>query len=152
MSSITRAELEEVLDQLEQAIHVPVVSGEMLDWLQSCVGAISKVQSVAQRQIEDNHPELFNQIKEEDAALIHQVENLKEEDLAILEDLENLVAMGQRLQEIGNEVGPHESQLNQAIETFIRDGEAIFMRIRKQEVAVSSWLQEALDRDRGDVD
>jgi hypothetical protein len=148
----TRVELEDALNNLQQAIHVPVVSGELIDWLQLSVDGLKRVNILVEREVGASHRELFAQIIEDDPELSQQVEKLQDEDHAILEQANGLTAMGHKLQQIGDGIEPHESQLAPAVDRFVHDCEGLFMRIRKQEVAISTWLQEALERDRGTGD
>jgi hypothetical protein len=107
----------------------------------------------ASRHIEHNlsqlHPQQFDEIAQQDQELFPQIEQLKAEDEAIAADLTRISNMVARDAEHVPKLEPDEGKAQKHVQNLIDAGLAFIIRVRKQEVAVETWLVEAFNRDRG---
>src|SRR5688572_7292752 len=83
-------ELRAALEALETALGTPLVSGEHATWSERVAGCWSRVHTIASRQLDQVHPQLFAEILETDAELAQRIEQLKAEDEAIKSELAGL--------------------------------------------------------------
>ena len=144
--------LEVALERLMQAFSTPVVPGELVSWAETAVAASRRVESALADQIKTIHPGLFDQIAQEDPELLTHVEHMRSEDEAQLAAAEHLAAKAEQIQKAADAVEPREDVMEEAIERFNEAALELFAQINKQEAAIATWLQEALQRDRGPVD
>jgi hypothetical protein len=70
----------------------------------------------------------------------------------ILAEAEQRFKMVSQLSKRSERLEPDEGHARRALETIVDGGLKLVIRIRKQEVAISTWLMEAFDRDRGVAD
>jgi hypothetical protein len=145
-------ELRQSLSQLEACLETPRISGELPDWISAVQGAIAPVGDLLVRRMDDLHREEFAEIGEQDPDLLVRVENLKGEDRKIRKQLSNLSKHAVQLAKIAWRIEPDEGQLRQHVTQVTELGVSLVNRIRKQETAITTWLIEAFDRDRGTVD
>jgi hypothetical protein len=148
----SESELKSALAALETCLSTPILSGELAGW----VGEVQKAWEVASAEIRDNvnnlHPTQYEEMAEEDQELLPQIEQLKAEDEAIEADRERIGQMVERDAQHVPKLEPDEAKAQKHVQNLIDDGLAFVQRVRKQEVAVSTWLVEAFNRDRGTGD
>jgi hypothetical protein len=89
---------------------------------------------------------------EEDLELLPQIERLKAEDEAIERERERIGNMVERDAQHVPKLEPDEAKAQKHVQNLIDEGLAFVMRVRKQEVALETWLVEAFNRDRGTAD
>ena len=142
----------EALDQLETAAGTPLVSGEMGNWLEAVQQALTHVLSVVDHQIQQAHAPQLSSIKREDPEMLRNVDQLQKEDRLILEELTAAVARLGVLKPMVERIEPDEKRAEQALAAFGENALQLSLRIKKQEVAMRTWLQEAFNRDRGVAD
>lgn len=145
----SESELKTALAALETCLSTPILSGELVAW----VAEVKKAWEVASAEIRENvtnlHPTQFEEMAEEDQELLPQIEQLKAEDEAIEADRERIGQMVERDAQHVPKLEPDEAKAQKHVQNLIDDGLAFVQRVRKQEVAVSTWLVEAFNRDRG---
>lgn len=141
-----------VLERLEIAAGTPLVPGEMESWLQELDVAFAETRSAFAEQRRQSHAPQLGSIKREDPEMFRHVEQLQQEDAAIAESIEALQARAGVLKPMVHRIEPDEKRAELALTELGEQGVQLVARIRKQEVALRTWLQEAFTRDRGVVD
>jgi hypothetical protein len=110
------------------------------------------LQGPLDRAARDIHPQTFREIMREDAGLATRVEEMRAADERLPSELRQLVEQLEDLRQAAEAVEPDEARLQQRIGAARDAGFALAIAVRKQEAALETWLTEALNRDRGDVD
>jgi hypothetical protein len=144
--------LRDALTAFEISVTTPVVSGELSDWIDKVKKCWSPAAERMRQEIKDNHPQVFGEIAETDAALLRQVELLKTEDEAIASDLAELDQTMSRLVEHLPKMEPDEAKAQPHIQKLVEKSVALVTRVRKQDVALQTWFAEAFNRERGGGD
>jgi septal ring factor EnvC (AmiA/AmiB activator) len=144
--------LQRALDSLEACAGTPFVPGEMVAWLRATDHALERLYPLVSRQISQVHSAQYAEISQEDPELLRQVEILQQEDQAILEQLSSAQSRMELLRPLVQRVEPDEKRAESAMAEFAQTLLDLVQRLRKQEVALRTWLVEAFTRDRGAVD
>lgn len=145
-------ELRNKLLEFETCLETPIISGEMEPWAEAASESFATMRSLLTEQILHVHPTHYRQMFEEDPALERHIEQLKQEDEALQKELG---VVGQLLQQVHAPL-----QADPRRETFagfdagdlIKTGIALVIRARTQLTAIDTWLNEAFQRERGNVD
>ncbi len=145
-------ELLDALTAMETALHTPVISGELKDWVESVRKAFAAATVALRNQFKQRHRQHFADILKEDLEMARQVEKLKQEDQEILEQLTEWGRSLDDLAAVAAAAGRHESKVQEREGQVIKSGQMLIARVRKQETAITTWLIEAFQRDRGTVD
>jgi chromosome segregation ATPase len=140
--------LRDALEAFETRLATPVVSGELKTWAAAVSQAWATLAVEVKNRLE-HHQEQLATIANQDPELLPRVEQLKGEDESIRRDIETLSTTIERLTPRAEKVEPHEGRLGAEVEAASAQGIAFVNRIRKQEVALRTWFQEAFNRDRG---
>jgi hypothetical protein len=140
------------LAKLETCLETPRVAGELPSWAAAVQEGFADVGSMLSRQLDSLHAEEYAEIVEEDSGLFARVEQLKKEDCGITEQFADLCRRAERLAEIAWRVEPDEGQVREDVSRLVELGLSFVIRVRTQETAITTWLVEAFDRDRGTVD
>jgi hypothetical protein len=148
----TEDALKSALIGFETSVATPVVSGELMPWLDSVRATWATLSHHLVDDRDHNHPAQFEQIGSADPELLPRVEQLQEEDAAIEEDRQMLDQAISRSTAHIPKMEPDEEKAEQHIKKLIDQGMAFVARVRKQEVAIQTWFIEAFNRDRGAVD
>lgn len=148
----TKGRLLESLAELELALETPVVPGELERWTSAVEQALTVVEPLLVEVIEKEHSQNINQISQEDPGLLRVAAQLTEGDYESLQSLKNLRHQVGRLATVAEVVEPDEARLEDPLNTFISAGLEFIIHARKQEVALDTWMMEAINRDRGVVD
>ena len=149
---ITEKDVFEQLEKLERTVYVPIVSGEVTQWLDAVVKAIKSVDETACGYFRAVHPELYEQITEQDPEQNSRVQALEREDDEICASLQALVDFAEKLKGVGKCVEPDERRLANVNKELSDRAVGLVQRIRKHETEISTWHVEAMMRDRGPVD
>jgi hypothetical protein len=173
-------QLQGALSEFEERASVPLVPGELESWLEEVKAAWQALWPQLQVQAQYIHAKEFAQIAEEDPELSCRVREMREEDTAImaqsdevadqLKYIETRLAQGTADPNLNEkkvrhdatepkpnvtdfrDVGAMETELKDDVDQFVSLSLAVVSRIRKQEVAVRTWLVEAYTRDKGVMD
>jgi hypothetical protein len=146
--SILRA----ALDAFETSLAVPIVAGELDEWSQQVRTAWAEASAEVHRQLTQLHPAQLKQIAKEDPELSTQVDLLRAEDAALEEDRACLDGVIERLARLVPMVEPNERIFHEYHAQLQKDGVDFITRVKKQQVALQTWFQEAFNRDRGVAD
>jgi hypothetical protein len=152
MTIQSTATLDEVLGRLETALATPMVGGELPEWCKAAVNACQDLTVELERTIRKNHAPRYEQIFAEDPELARRVDQMKKSD----EDLSNQAAdLHQQLSGLCSAAAalePDEARVAERVEKTVQYGLQLITAIRRQEVTLTTWHGESLNRDRGVVD
>ncbi len=140
------------LVELETALETPVIPGEVEQWAQAVQTSFDEVKPLIMESIEREHAQQFDTITTEDPELFRRVTQLKEEDQEIVSQLSRAQNSLQGLLVRTTGTDPHERQFENHIDQLVEKGLALIIQVRKQELAIQTWMTEAMKRDRGTVD
>ncbi len=151
LESASDHEMHQSMQHLEKALLSPVVSGELTEWVETVAQALREFGPAWVENIKNVVRPQYKQIARTDEDLLPRVEQMIQEEHQLQEDLvefENMLSdLATRAEDVDNDelkAMNHKTRVE-------RDGVALLIRIKKQEAAASTWLQEALYRDRGVV-
>jgi len=137
------------LAELEEALELPLVAGELTVWTARVAQAARIVHSILTDPLAQAHREDFAEIAEQDLEMATCVDNMRAEDAAIRLEFERFRELADNVASAAGRVEPDELTLDKARTHLIDHGLALVLRIRKQEAAVRTWYLEAFQRDRG---
>lgn len=144
--------LGEALVRFETCLETPVVPGELPQWCQTAKDACGELGDCLRREINQIHPEMFRQIQSEDPGLAARVAALRDDDIELVSQMGHVETIIARLSAAANAVEPHESRVDEQVQSVVDSGLQLVLAARKQETAITTWYMEALERDRGTVD
>ena len=144
--------LEQILHDLETAVGTPIVPGELQRWCRPVATLFGSLIRQFEDHVRHNHGDTYRSIEREDAEMLGRVGLLKKKD----------EQFGRRIAELNKAlrtakiktavVGANEGAVMPDIQAFIRTTQMLIVDIRQQEIALRTWLQEAVNRDRGIAD
>jgi hypothetical protein len=144
-------QLKEIIDNLERALLTPVVAGELVGW-------VSTVQDAADDLDEAIHPFLkvlhaeYKEIAKSDSEMLSRVEQLMDGEKKMLSMLEEFRRDLHILATRAPEVYSDEAKAADERMKVEKQGIRLLTQIKRQQAGVSTWLAEAVYRDRGPVD
>ena len=148
----TESALKTALAAFETSVSTPIVSGELAAW----VDEVQRVWQEASAQIhycvKHLHARQYDQMAKEDLELLPRIELLKAEDEAIEQLREHVSQLIARDAQHVPKLEPDEGKAQKHVQSLVDEALAFITRVRKQEVAVQTWLVEAFNRDRGTGD
>lgn len=144
--------LTEALAAFETSLPTPFVPGELESWVRDARDAVSRFDPLLRTRLVRVHDPELQQIATEDPDLLSRVEDLREGDRRSLADLASLRRTLDSLDVLAPEREPFETKLEGQLDELVRQGLDFVLHVRRQEVALRTWLQEAYDRDRGTLD
>jgi hypothetical protein len=144
--------LTEGLAQLERALLTPVIPGELEQWAAAAQGAATALAQPLVQYVENILHEQYAQIAKTDPEMLPRVEQLIATDKSLLEDFQKFQGKAARLVDRAPAAKKDENKVAALLTEIENDGTALILGIRKQQAAASTWLGEALYRDRGPVD
>jgi hypothetical protein len=145
-------DLRAVLASFETNVTAPVVSGELVDWIEKASKSWNEASTQIHFQIKHVHPRQFEEISEVDAALLRQVELMRAEDEGIEAERNKLSQTIHRLTQHIPKMEPDEAKAQPHVQALMHQAVALIARVRKQEVALQTWFAEAFNRERGGGD
>jgi hypothetical protein len=145
-------ELRTALETFETALETPLVSGEHATWSERVRETWSQLKPLVHRQLEEVHPQLFDEIFETDAELARRIEQLRDEDQALRREMQRLDERIETLALRTPFAERDELRTTDERDDLVEDGIAFVVRTRKQEVAAQTWFVEAFNRERGPGD
>lgn len=139
----------QAIQSLERCLLTPRVPGELEYWLKNSKAAIDAVGAAMAQQFGDEHRTAFNQITSQDSDMYNRVDQLKIGDTQSREQYDALRVRVHQLEKDAPGVEPDEGRLGAELRRLCESGLSLVTQLRKQEVAIDTWLQEAFQRDRG---
>jgi hypothetical protein len=146
------SDLKTALTSLETSLATPIISGELADWVEDLQKAWDEASAQIHYAIHHLHPRTYEEMGKQDAELLPRMELLRGEDQAIKDDRERIGGLIARDVKLVPTLEPDEGRAYSYLKPLIDEGLAFVLRVRKQEVALETWLAEAFNRDRGSVD
>jgi len=145
-------ELSATLEKFETALLSPVISGELVEWIAAANEAMQELCRSMRRQFVAIHQKEFAEIARQDPELSNCVQQLQNEDATIAHELQHAQQRLTSLAELAEMAEPDELRVETLREQVVEQCVELVLHIRKQEAAAATWLTEAFQRDRGDVD
>ena len=141
--------LQESLAQLETSLLSPSISGELLEWVANVGKATAELQPRLETYIQDvAHPQ-YKEIARSDNELLYRVEQAMADDQKLLEGLQSFCSELDSLTRRAPDALKDELMVASLRQDVEKRGTPVVLSIRKHELAVGEWLNEALFRDRG---
>jgi len=147
--TLTSHRLEELLQELEVQLETPIISGELRTWLDSVGHMVAELGPVLRERVQNVHPRQFKQIRKDADNLLREIEMMKREDEAILNELALHERAVPQLCELAKKAEPDELRFADHVKNLVREGLQFIIRVRTQERAIETWMQEAEFRDNG---
>jgi len=151
-TTTSETRLVDILQQLEASLESPLVPGEYATWASAADEALGAVQREWEHRIGTVHADALDEITQADVALTPRVDELKRADTQLLARVNALCERSRELSEKTATAEPDEHQVEDDLKSFSDDALRLVIDLRKQEAAVSTWLMESVDRDRGTAD
>lgn len=151
MADSTIQDMDTALQQLARALQTPLVPGDLEKWLADVERLLGRVGELLPRHLEEIRDD-YATIDAADQELLRRVEQMKEGDVRTRQWLAALQA---RLDPLARRVRLHEPDeipVEQALQEFANEGLSFVLHVQKQEVARTTWLQEAFNRVHGPKD
>lgn len=146
------SEQKAVVDAFETSLLTPIVSGDLTDWLEALCNAWRAVGARLDDEYFRERTRLYDSIATQDPELLPRVEQLRSEDVAIAQECALFRRTMERLGGNASKLEPVEDPAQQFTQKVIDQGLALVTRVRRQNIAVQTWYNEAFNRDRGTVD
>lgn len=144
-------QFETALAELETALEMPALPGEIPQWIAEVRKQVHAFENHLRSRLESRHERMYAEIEKEDPELFRRVEQMRTEDQALREAYGALTAEVHRFDQLGEKIEPAEA-VAAWVNNLRESGTRLVIRIRTQELAIKTWLTEALTRDRGVVD
>ena len=141
--------LQETMTKLEAALLAPVVSGEMKSWVHNVQQAAATFAMDWARELHTVLHVQYEQIANTDSELSSCVEKMIQADHELLEELARFHEKLHDLQGAAEHVDWQETKLAAQRKDIEQFGISLIVRIKKQQSAATTWLAEAMYRDRG---
>lgn len=144
-------QLKEVVEKLEHALLTPVLSGELTGWVTTVQDAADDLDEQIRPFLEVLHSE-YKEIVKADNELMSKVEQLVADEKKFLLQLEEFRRDLHLLVERTPTVFSDEAKVAEERARVEKQGMKLLLQIKRQQMAVTTWLSEAVYRDRGPVD
>jgi hypothetical protein len=114
--------------------------------------AWTEVDPLINRQLTELHPAECKEILQMDPELSAEVEKLTAEDAVLVKEHKSLGRFIAELSQVAPLVEPDERKVKDGPAKLVDTGIAFVARLKKQQVVLRTWFQEAFNRDRGTAD
>jgi hypothetical protein len=145
--------LHETMSKLEAALLTPVIAGELPVWIRNVQNAATTFGTDWARYLHTVLHVQYAEIAGADQEMLGFVQQMKKTDQQLLEDYakfqEDLHELDARAKRIPRQETAVLADHRQRVEDA---GIRLIVNIKRQEAAASTWLAEALYRDRGVAD
>ena len=144
--------LQDSMLRLEAALLAPVVSGELKQWTE---GVAESLQAFGSKWVDFVNLVLHQQyvhIAKTDPNLLSRVEQMIQEDRQLLADFGHFETSVDDLAVRARQVQKNEGKAADDRGQVEKDGMDLILRIKKQQAAATTWLNEANYRDLGTGD
>lgn len=140
--------LKPAIEKLETCLVTPVVPGELPSWTANARSAFDEVikQWQGRRAAEDKN---LQEIGEQDSELLYRVEQLKAEREEVWRHAQELGEALHSMEHRAEAVEPDELRAEKLHEDTKARGLDFVLRLRALDAALTTWLLEAFQRDRG---
>jgi len=152
MVNLHESDLKDSIAKLESALLTPVIAGELISWVTTVQDAADDLEEHL-RTFADQvlHPQ-YKEIAKADNEMLFRVQQLKEEEVKLLAAHEafrrNLHLLAQRTPQVFED----EAKVADERALVEKQGMKLMTELKRQQLAATTWLAEAVYRDRGPVD
>ena len=144
-------DLKAAIDKLETALLTPALSGEVVGWITQVQDSADDVDELLKPCLERLHSD-FTEIAKADNELLFRVEQMVagEKELMQMHDefRRNLHLLATKAPKVFSD----EAKVNDERVKVEQQGTKLLTELKRLQAAASTWLQEAVYRDRGPVD
>ncbi|WP_254513078.1 hypothetical protein [Anatilimnocola floriformis] len=144
-------DLKSHVDKLETALLTPVLSGELVAWINAVQDTADDVAEQLSPFFEGLHSD-FTEIAKSDNELLSHVQQMVECEQKLLQRHEDFRRNLHLLAEKASRVRSDEAKIGDERAKVERQGTELLTDLKRLQTAASTWLQEAVYRDRGPVD
>jgi hypothetical protein len=144
--------LQDTMNRLETALLTPVIAGEMPAWVRSVEETAATFAVDWTREVHTALHVQYRDIAKADPELLPMVDKMIETDGQLLESFARFHEELHELSQQTEQVGWQESKLADRCKAIEDRGTRLILQIKKQQAAATTWLSEALYRDRGTKD
>jgi hypothetical protein len=144
-------ELKEAVERLEKALLTPVLSGELVQWVSAVQDATEDLDGMLPFLEGALHAD-YSEIAKADNELLSRVEQMVGAEKNFLEQKEDFRRCLHHLAEWAPHVHSDEARVADERLKVERKGVELLTELKRLQTAASTWLQEAVYRDRGPVD
>jgi hypothetical protein len=144
--------LHESLGKLESALLSPVIAGELLDWVEAASLSCAEVGTAFAAYARDVLQAQYKEIARSDTELLYRIQQSTAEDQRLEEELQAFCREFQELAQRAPDAQKDELRVEDRRRHLEERGTKLVLAIRKHQLAVNSWLNEAVNRDRGPGD
>ena len=142
----------DALEAFETALATPVPPGELEPWSQSLWSSTKELDEPLRRQIDEVHRRDMDEIEEQDLELSPRLARLRQHDAENLKTFKQLRTRIRELAEAASRIEPDEKLVQDERVALVDEGLQFVIAVRRQEVALQTWLMESFDRERGTGD
>ncbi len=144
-------ELKAAIDKLETALLTPVLAGELVSWVTQVQDSADDLDELVKPCLERLHSD-FTEIAKSDNELLSRVQQMVACEQELLKQHEEFRRNLHLLATKAPKVFSDEAKVADERLKVERQGTAVLMELKRLQAAASTWLSEAVYRDRGPVD
>lgn len=144
--------LKDAIDNLEKSLLSPVLSGEVVMWVTQVQDAADDLEELLPKFLEEVLHSDYSEIAKADNELLFRVQQMIEGEKELLQQKEEFRRNLHLLAAKAPTVGSDEGKVADERLRVEQQGTAMLTELKRLQNAGSTWLQEAVFRDRGPVD
>lgn len=144
-------DLKAAIDKLETALLTPALSGEVVGWITQVQDFADDLDELLKPCLERLHSD-FTEIAKADNELLFRVEQMVAGEKELLQMHEEFRRNLHHLATKAPKVFSDEGKVNDERVKIEQQGTKLLTELKRLLAAASTWLQEAVYRDRGPVD
>ena len=152
MESKSQPKIESLIEKLEKNLMTPIIPGELPAWTAALAYSFGEFGTEFMLEMNQRHPEIYSNIKQENPELFKKIEDLNKEDKKLLNQYQDFKKQIMQLQKQIQHAESHKHKLKEIESRITSQGLELIVGIRKQQQAIRIWLQEAYHRDTGVAD
>lgn len=141
--------LQTTMGELETALLTPIVSGELLSWVETVQEAAATFGTDWMRCVRTTLHPMYKEIAKSDNDLLTKVEQMRQAEEKLFEDLAQFQERLASMKHLAEIAGLEEGRIEERRQTIENEGMDLILRIKRQQAATATWLAEAQYRDRG---
>lgn len=149
---VTDNKLRSALARFETCLQTPIIPGELTDWLEEVQVAYSGVEGRMHCPSRRGHDEAIESIATHDPDQLDRVEQLRASEKRLNDTMDVLKLKIAQLRERADAIEPDEAKLAKPVGDLITQALSFVQEVRKQDVVITTWFFEALNRDTGVAD
>ena len=142
-------ELKTALNDFEACLLAPMVSGELVSWLEAVEKSWAELSAQVHFHVKHLHPRQYDEIANQGPDLLPRIDQLRADDGAIEQQRSELSQSINRISQHLPKLEPDEEKAHKHLQHLVDAGVAFLTSIRKLEITVQTWYIEAFNRDHG---